>query len=111
MIAAVARTTTVVETVTCDVCDQPVKDPQTLRIGLGRGLWELDLCAKDHTRVSKQIDELTARGRRVARPAGRRDQARRGDAGSDWDYLESLGFKRHRGRKSAEEIAALRNRK
>ena len=107
-----ARQQRVLETVICDMCGKEADNAATVVLGWGREQWQLDLCDTDNAKVSKTFDEWIAGGRKVR---GTRSTARSGRAarrstdngGSDWDYLESLGFKRHRGRKSAAEQEAL----
>lgn len=112
-----ARTRQIIETVTCDICGESSDDVTTIVLGWGNDRWELDLCRGDNEQVSSQFDTWIANGRRVrggrsgsGGGGGARRGARTPQADDDWAYLESLGFKRHRGRKSAEEQAALDNR-
>lgn len=97
------------ETVTCDVCGKSIGNPATRTIALGSERWELDLCETDLKRVISQVKAWTANARVSSVRSARRRPA--SQARDEWDYLESLGFRRHRGRKSAEEIAALKGRK
>lgn len=99
-----ARTRTVVESITCDICGKALRESRPTTITFGGDRWELDLCDKDLNALNRQIAQWTAGARR---PSARRSGKQAAD---EWGYLESLGFKRHRGRKSAEEQAALRAR-
>ena len=111
-----ARRQRVLETVTCDICGKDMDDADTIVLGWGKEQWELDLCDADNEQISKTFDSWIAGGRRVRASRGRGAKAARvsqapADHGSDdWGYLESLGFKRHRGRKSAAEQDALAKR-
>ena len=99
-----ARTRTVIETITCDVCGKSIRRGSPTSIGFGADRWELDLCDKDLAALQKQIAQITSNARRsTIRRSVRQTE-------DEWTYLESKGFTRHRGRKSAEELAALRNR-
>jgi hypothetical protein len=103
-----ARKRQIIETITCDACGRQTDDAATVTLGWGREQWELDLCATDNDKLSTQFDKWVENGRKIRTTrALRSPQA----ANADWDYLESLGFKRHRGRKTAEENAALAKRK
>jgi len=110
----VARTRQIIETVTCDLCGRQADDASTVRLGWGAEQWELDLCPDDAASVSAAFNAWTAKGRPVSGRAGSasrgRGTARTPAANDDWTYLESLGFKRHRGRKTVEEQAALARR-
>jgi hypothetical protein len=103
-----ARQKQIIETITCDSCGRQVKDAITATLGWGRDQWELDLCTVDADKLSAQFDKWVENGRKVRANRGRRAS---GPANADWDYLESLGFTRHRGRKTAEEVAALAKRR
>lgn len=97
----------IIETIECDVCGKEVKEALAVTLGWDRSQWEIDLCPADHKVVSAEFDSWIAGGRKVR--AAR--QQKKASTGSDWDYLESLGFKRHRGRKTNEELAALEARR
>ena len=99
-----ARNRVVIETITCDICGKEVESAVTKRLVNDRTDWELDLCEDDAAKVNAQIGEWTKNARRGTQ----RKPARA--ANDDWEYLESLGFKRHRGRKTPAENAALANR-
>ena len=107
-----ARQQQVIETVTCDMCGKPTEDASTVVLGWGKDQWQLDLCQADNTKMGKTFDGWIAGGRKVrarktgAKPVGS-TKARPGQSLSDWDYLETLGFRRHRGRKSTAEMDAL----
>lgn len=100
-----AKTRVVVETTVCDVCGQPVRKSTAQALGFGDDKWELDLCDADLKRLEKQIATWTKHARAVT-PRRRPNRVAR----DEWTYLESLGFRRHRGRRSAAEIAALEGR-
>lgn len=101
-----ARNRVVIETITCDICGDQLRTPITKRIGLDQQSWNLDLCENDAAKVVDQIKTLTANAQK-APPSHRQSvKANKGD----WEYLESLGFTRHRGRKTPAENAALANR-
>lgn len=102
-----ARQRVVIETVTCDICGKEVEDASTQAIGLGKDRWELDVCDADLQKLTKQFGNWTSKARRVQ--SSRRRTGRQ--AQDEWEYLESLGFTRHRGRKTAEEAAAIAARK
>jgi hypothetical protein len=112
-----ARQQRVVETVTCDVCGKETENATTVVLGWGKEQWELDLCDEDNAKVSETFDGWIRGARKVRATRGRPSPRSPRDSGgpsnsrqSDWDYLESLGFKRHRGRKTAAEHEALENR-
>src|SRR5262245_20014439 len=96
----------VIETVYCDICGKQTDDPVTVTLGWDGDKWTLDLCASDYERVATQFDRWIAD---VPKAGAKRSAAKKTAKSSseDWEYLESLGFSRHRGRKSAEEHAAL----
>jgi Lsr2 len=107
-----ARTQHVVETVTCDLCGKPAQEDLAVELGCGGEQWRVDLCRADYRRLASQFDKWIANGE----PVSRRATGRRAKAGTrvngidDWVYLESLGFRRHRGRKSSAEVEALAQR-
>jgi hypothetical protein len=107
-----ARTQTVVETVTCDLCGKPAQEDLGVDLGWNGEQWRVDLCRADHRRVAGQFDKWIANGEPLAKRAGgRRPKARAGtNSNDDWAYLETRGFTRHRGRKSAAELEALAQR-
>lgn len=114
---AMARARQIIETISCDVCGKEAdEEATTIRLGWGSDQWELDVCEADRAKLSDQFDKWIENARRAGRSGGRGRSAgtsRRKSpaaANADWEYLESLGFTRHRGRKSAEEQAALDNR-
>ncbi|HVT78329.1 MAG TPA: hypothetical protein VHD87_14935 [Acidimicrobiales bacterium] len=94
----------VIETTTCDVCGAEGKDVTSEVLTLGSEKWSVDLCKKDRAAIAKQIANWT----RTARPLGRRRPKALAD--EEWDYLESVGFTRHTGRKTQAELAALTRR-
>jgi len=107
-----ARQQQIIETITCDICGREAPDATTVALGWGRDQWELDLCRSDNNKVSKQFDSWIDHGRKVrSRNASRSDRGAKATSKDDWAYLEAHGFKRHRGRKSAEELAALAKRR
>jgi hypothetical protein len=105
-----ARTQEVIETITCDLCGRPAQDSVTL--GWNGQEWRVDLCRADNRRVATQFDKWIANSDRTpGRSPVRRNRGSKATNGSDdWRYLESLGFTRHRGRKSSDEVAALASR-
>jgi hypothetical protein len=103
-----ARQRQVIETITCDVCGRETEDATGVTLGWGRDQWELDLCPTDNEKLSTQFDRWIENARRVR---ATRSAARRAGSSDDWDYLETLGFKRHRGRRTQEEIEALSRRR
>ena len=107
-----ARTQQVVETITCDLCGRRADPGLTVTLGWDREQWRLDLCPTDYNRVASQFDKWIANGEPVpkAKPRTRRAKKAGTNGTDDWVYLESLGFKRHRGRKSAAEVEALATR-
>lgn len=100
------RKRVVLETVECDICGKAVQSATTQTFAFGAERWEIDVCAKDLAILKKQFGEWTSTARKVT---SRRRTARQ--AHDEWSYLEKMGFTRHRGRKSAEETAALAARK
>ncbi len=110
-----ARQQQVIETVICDLCGKKAEEATTVVLGWGREQWELDLCQADNAKVTKTFDGWIGGGRKVRanKGAGKSARAAKGGSnrdGSDWEYLESIGFKRHRGRKTAAEQEALASR-
>jgi hypothetical protein len=101
-----ARNRVVIETITCDICGQQVNSPITKRLGNDKEVWELDLCENDAATINGAIAGWTANARKPAAEARRPQKA----ATDDWKYLESLGFTKHRGRKTPAENAALADR-
>ncbi len=97
---------TIIETTACDICGAAIEADRKESIAIGSSRWELDLCKKDLTALNKQFAEWTKTARRIG-SSGRRSARQ---AQGEWEYLESLGFTRHRGRKSAAEAAALDKR-
>lgn len=57
----------IIETIVCDRCGKAAEDATTITIAWGRDQWELDLCEKDNTAVSKIFEDLTNGARKVAR--------------------------------------------
>jgi hypothetical protein len=104
-----ARTQEVFETITCDLCGRPAQEDLTVSLGWNGEEWRVDLCRADHRRVATQFDKWIANSERASRRSAVRRTTRRKTANGagDWEYLESLGFTRHRGRKSAAELEAL----
>ena len=102
----------VIETISCDLCGRPADEDRTVTLGWDSEQWRVDLCPADYKRVATQFDKWIANS--DASPAAKR-RTRSGkrsaaNAADDWAYLESFGFKRHRGRKNAAEVEALANR-
>lgn len=98
-----SRKHTLVESIACDVCGRPLKKSSPVSIAFAGKKWALDLCDRDQRTVGRQIEQWTASARVTSRRSERQ-------AEDEWTYLESLGFTRHRGRKSAAERAALAGR-
>ena len=114
IIKTVARQTTTVEVVVCDICGKQSDEAVTVTMGWESRAWELDVCPADNRKLSAQFDRWIGTagggGARLARrrtPSGRRSRT---ESTGEWEYLESLGFKKHRGRRSAAEDAALARR-
>jgi hypothetical protein len=108
-----ARTQEVFETITCDLCGRPAQDDLTVTLGWNGEEWRIDLCRADHRRVASQFDQWIANSNRTLSraPARRPRRSKTANGSDDWTYLESLGFTRHRGRKSSQEVEALAARK
>lgn len=102
-----ARNRVIIETITCDLCGRELESAITKRIAADRGAWVLDLCEDDARKVDDQIALWTVNARKADAASPRASAKQNSD---DWAYLESLGFKRHRGRKTPAENAALANR-
>ncbi|MBW3613946.1 MAG: Lsr2 family protein [Actinobacteria bacterium] len=110
-----AREQHLVETVVCDICGKNAEEATTVVLGWGKEQWELDLCQTDISKVTKTFERWITGGRKVRanRSTGKSAKTAKGGSrgnGSDWDYLESVGFTRHRGRKTAAEQEALASR-
>jgi hypothetical protein len=107
-----ARTQEILETIRCDLCGRPTQDDLTVTLGWNGEEWRVDLCRADHRRVAGQFDKWIANSERSPRRASAR-RARRtkiSNGTGEWTYLESSGFSRHRGRKSAQQLEALAGR-
>lgn len=100
-----ARTKMLIEKVVCDVCGKVVDSADAGFLKWNTQSWELDVCPADQRLIDQQIRKWTKNARP---PKQRRSESQARD---EWEYLEKLGFTRHRGRKSAEEEAALASRK
>jgi hypothetical protein len=109
-----ARTEQVIETITCDLCGRPAQEDSSVMLGWDGDEWRVDLCHADYRRVESQFDKWIANSEpaTVTRTKSRTGTTRRRTDRRDdeWSYLESRGFKRHRGRKSAAEVEALAKR-
>ena len=107
-----ARTQLVVETITCDLCGRTADEDLTVTLGWDGEQWRVDLCPSDYKRVASQFDKWIANSETVpaAKSRARRAKKAASNGSDDWTYLESLGFTRHRGRKSAAEVEALATR-
>jgi len=101
-----------IEVITCDLCGRDADEELTVTLGWDDDHWRVDLCQADYNRVAGQFDKWVANAELApARKSHtRRRKATASNGTDDWTYLESLGFKRHRGRKSAAELDALANR-
>jgi hypothetical protein len=101
-----------IEVITCDLCGRDADEQFTITLGWNDDQWRIDLCQADYNRVATQFDKWIANAE-LAPTRKSRTRRRTGSASNgtdDWAYLEALGFKRHRGRKSAAELEALANR-
>jgi hypothetical protein len=109
-----ARTQQLVETITCDLCGKPAEEDLTVALGWDGDQWRVDLCQADYNRVASQFDKWIANSEvapsRTTAGGKRNGATKKSTSGDDWAYLESRGFKRHRGRKSAAELEALARR-
>src|SRR5688572_22429979 len=103
-----ARTQQVIETITCDRCGRLTSEAEQVVLAWGRDQWELDVCPTDMQKLEAQFGKWVAKGRKPSREsrAGHPRRRRREETLDEWAYLESLGFQRHRGRRSAAEIEA-----
>jgi hypothetical protein len=101
-----------IEVITCDLCGRPADEDLTVSLGWDGEQWRVDLCQSDYKRVATQFDKWIANSDSMpaAKPRPRRTKKPGADGSDDWTYLESLGFTRHRGRKSAVEVTALASR-
>src|SRR5258708_5641277 len=111
-----ARTQEVVETITCDLCGRSADEDLTVTLGWDGEQWRVDLCPADYKRVATQFDKWIANGepaprKQTAARTRRSTRTKRANGSDEWTYLESLGFKRHRGRKNAAEVEALAGRR
>ena len=108
-----ARTQTVIDNITCDICSEETVKATTATLGWDSDRWEVDLCPTDFKKLSTQFDNWIRQARparSIRRAQDSRSGAKRAPAkktADDWTYLESLGFQRHRGRKRPEEVEAL----
>lgn len=94
-----------VETRQCDFCkDVAPSSAEPHSISFDADRWQLDLCHQHLTEVAEAISAIGEKGRRPRARSTRRQRE------SDWQYLERLGFTRHRGRRSRAELDALRDR-
>src|SRR4051794_39460154 len=107
-----APTQQVIETITCDFCGRAVDEDLTVPLGWDGEQWRVDLCESDYHRVATQFDKWIANSESVPalKPRARRQKRASANGSDDWTYLESRGFKRHRGRKSGAEMEALASR-
>lgn len=60
-----ARQRQIIETVTCDICEEATDDATAVTLGWGREQWELDLCPTHNAELSSQFDTWTAKARRA----------------------------------------------
>ena len=107
-----ARTQEIIQSITCDLCGKPADEDLTVTLGWDEEDWRVDLCQSDYNRVAEQFDKWIANSEPAPAPEPRARQQKRASAkgSDDWTYLESRGFKRHRGRKSSAEVDALASR-
>ncbi len=103
-----ARNRVIVETIICDLCGKEIETANSFRLAVNKDAWDLDLCDDDARVMDAQIEKWVANARKAS-PAQNRTPARQSK--DDWEYLESLGFTRHRGRKTPAENAALASRR
>ena len=103
-----ARNRVIVETIICDICGRELESAITVRLSVNKDAWDLDLCEDDARTVDAQVEQWVINARKAG-PQTSRSPARQSK--DDWEYLESLGFTRHRGRKTPAENAALANRR
>ncbi len=106
-----ARTIQVIESVTCDRCGKSTTEAAQVILGWGRDKWELDVCPADMQKLEAQFGKWVEKGRKPTKArSGHPKRRPRAESLDEWAYLESLGFRRHRGRRSAAEIEALQRR-
>jgi hypothetical protein len=121
----------VVDVVVCDVCGKQEPDLTRVKLGWDSQSWNVDLCPRDYAAVGSKFDSWIANGedagapRNQASPNGKaktktpasnkaktKSATRSRSSTSDrWDYLESKGFSRHRGRLTQQEQEALAKRR
>jgi hypothetical protein len=110
--ANMTRRQQTIEVVTCDLCGRDASEDLSVVLGWDDDRWRIDLCQADYNRIAGQFDKWITNAElaptRTSRARGRKAKASNGT--DDWTYLESLGFTRHRGRKSAAEREALASR-
>lgn len=87
------------ELLRCDVCGT-TETTRAHFLAFDNGRWQVDLCRLHLQETEAVITGLASTGEPII--VRRRDEAE-----SEWTYLESLGFQRHRGRKTAAEREAL----
>lgn len=98
------RRRVLVESVICDRCNEEVPAGNTWSIGFNGQTWDLDLCAEHQSQLRAEIDRWATIG------ALRMERRSRETSRLEWEYLESLGFVRHPGRRSSAERRALDER-
>lgn len=98
------RTTKTIQLIHCDICGADAST-NSLRLSIDSNSWILDLCDLHRS----EFDEVAAEWTTNAAPLAERRSRRQTE--DDWVYLESLGFERHRGRKSSAELKALQQRR
>jgi hypothetical protein len=121
----------VVDVVVCDVCGKQGTDLTRVKLGWDSQSWNVDLCPKDYAAVASKFDSWIANGedagasRSEPRPNGQTKTVKpvpkkakgkggtrsRASTSDRWDYLESKGFTRHRGRLTQQEQEALAKRR
>lgn len=62
-----ARKRIITESITCDICGSETDEATTVTLGWDKDQWELDLCDKDNTAISKAFDAWIDKGRKVSR--------------------------------------------
>lgn len=103
-----ARKRVIVETIICDLCGREIDTAISFRLGVNKDAWDLDVCEDDARVMDEQIEKWVANARKASTEKPRSPARQSKD---DWEFLESLGFTRHRGRKTPAENAALANRR
>lgn len=101
-----------IEIVVCDVCGVEMDaDRQKMKLAVDDERVTVDACDKCRGIIHKTFDSWTAgldgTTTTSAPRVGAKRAAETARVDDEWDYLETQGFVRHRGRKTAAEQAAL----